>query len=209
MTPTAAARSFATVCVYTGSYRGTDARYAEAARELAEALATRELDLVYGGGRLGLMGVLAEAALAHGVKVTGVIPQALTHREIARLDLADLRVVATMSERQALMAELADGFVGLPGGLGTLAEVTDVLALTQLGLHRKPVGLVDVGEYWASLETQLDRGVHDGFVTPAGRDHLLVDSDPGVLLDRLAAWEPPTADPRVDAPVEAPAAPGG
>jgi uncharacterized protein (TIGR00730 family) len=193
-------RAVRTVCVYTGSYSGTHAGYAEAARGLVAELASRELELVYGGGRLGLMGVLADAALELGVKITGVIPEALTHREVARLDLADLHVVATMSERQRLMAEFGDGFVALPGGYGTLAEVTDVLALTQLGLLRKAVGLLDVGGYWRPFEQQLDVSVREGFVTQAGRAQVLLDTEPGPLLDHLVAWQPPAADPRVAVP---------
>lgn len=197
MSGTRASVTLRAVCVYAGSYPGGGERYARAARGLARVLAERGLDLVFGGGRLGLMGVLADAALAHGVRVTGVIPRPLAHHEIARLDRARLRVVATMSERKALMSALADAFVALPGGVGTLTEVLDALTHTQLGLHRKPVGLLDVDHYWAALERQLDHAAREGFVTPSAREQLLVASNPGALLDGLASWSPPVTDPRV------------
>jgi uncharacterized protein (TIGR00730 family) len=185
------------VCVYAGSCMGGDTRYAEAAWTLVDALAVRDLGLVYGGGRLGVMGELATAALERGIPITGVIPQALEHHELARTDLPNLIVVQTMHERQALMAELADAFVALPGGIGTLAEIVEVLSWTQLGLHRKPVGLLDVADYWNRLADLLAHADRAGFVADAGRGRPVSASDPGELLDLLAAWRPTRPDPRV------------
>jgi uncharacterized protein (TIGR00730 family) len=185
------------VCVYAGSCAGGDARYAEAAWTLVEALAVRDLGLVYGGGRLGLMGELADAALKRGIPVTGIIPQALEHHELARTDLPNLIVVQTLHERQAMMAALADAFVALPGGIGTLAEIVEVLNWTQLGLHRKPVGLLNVADYWNGLVDLLAHADGAGFVADADRGRPVNANDPGELLDLLVAWEPPRPDPRV------------
>jgi uncharacterized protein (TIGR00730 family) len=185
------------ICVFAGSCVGGDAGYAEAACALVEALAVRDLGLIYGGGRLGLMGELADAALRRGISVTGVIPQALEHHELARTDLPNLVIVRTMHERQALMAALADAFVALPGGIGTLAEIVEALNWTQLGLHRKPVGLLNVAGYWNGLVDLLAHADRAGFVADARRGRPVDASDPGELLDLLMAWEPPCPDPRV------------
>ena len=182
---------FHSVCVFCGSSPGANDAYRAQARELGEALATRSLRLVYGGGNVGLMGVLADAALAAGGEVVGVIPRQLVAREVAHMGLSDLRVVQSMHERKALMAELASGFVALPGGLGTLEEFFEIWTWAQLGLHRKPYALLNTAGFFDPLITFLDRLVAERFVRPEHRDVLLVDSEPGRLLDRLAHHQLP------------------
>ena len=189
-----------TVCVYAGSYPGADPRYAEAAEALAQEIGRRGLGIVYGGGSVGLMGVLADAGLAAGVPVTGVIPRALDAREIAHGGLTELLVVETMHERKALMADRADAFVALPGGVGTIEELIEALTWTQLRIHDKPVGLLDAGGYWEPLRATLDWAVEAEFVRPGHRAMLLADDDPAALLDALAAWEPPGLPKFDDAP---------
>jgi hypothetical protein len=177
------------ICVFCGSATGRDPRHAEAARLLGRTLAERGLELVYGGGSIGLMGVVADAALAAGGAVTGVIPRALAARELAHRSLTSLQVVESMHQRKARMAELADGFVALPGGMGTLEELAEILTWAQLGLHRRPVGLLDVGGYYLPLIAFLDHAVEAGFLRPEHRALLLVERLPGPLLDRFAAWK--------------------
>ncbi|HEY2388333.1 MAG TPA: TIGR00730 family Rossman fold protein [Candidatus Binatia bacterium] len=179
------------VCVFTGSSVGARPAYAEAARALAAAILERKLGLVYGGGSIGLMGVIADAVLAGGGEVIGVIPRPLATREIAHQGLADLRVVPSMHERKALMMELADGFVALPGGFGTFEELLESITWAQLGLHRKPIALLDVEGFYGALLALLDRATADGFVRPVYRALVLDDVDPGRLLDRMAAQRPP------------------
>jgi uncharacterized protein (TIGR00730 family) len=179
------------LCVFCGSSAGTRPEYAAAARALGRTLAERGVGLVYGGARVGLMGELADAALAAGGRVTGVIPHALEAREIAHPGLTELRVVATMHERKAVMSELSDGFVALPGGLGTLEELFEVWTWAQLGVHAKPCALLDVCGFYAPLLTFLDAAVREGFVRPAPRAMLLVDDSPARLLDRLGAYAAP------------------
>jgi uncharacterized protein (TIGR00730 family) len=154
-------------------------------------LAERGIGLVYGGGRVGLMGALADAALAAGGEVIGVIPQALLERELGHRGLTELHVVDSMHARKALMGELASGFVALPGGVGTLEELFEVWSWATLGLHRKPCGLLDVGGFFAPLIEFLDRQVREGFIHPAYRAVLLVASTPEALLEAFAAYEPP------------------
>ena len=178
------------ICVFCGANSGADAVYAEAARALARAIAARGMRIVYGGGDIGLMGVLAEAALAAGVAVTGVIPQALIEREGHR-GLPDLRIVNTMHERKALMAELADAFIALPGGLGTLEETFEMLTWTQLGIHRKPCGILNVAGFYDDLIAFLDHAVGAGFLKSEHRAMMVVDNEPQVLLERLAAHRLP------------------
>jgi uncharacterized protein (TIGR00730 family) len=178
------------ICVFCGASTGTDPRHAEAARSLGRAIAGRGLELVYGGGSVGLMGAVADAALGAGGRVIGVIPQVLQIRELAHHGLSDLRVVGSMHERKALMAELSDGFVALPGGMGTLEELSEVLTWAQLGLHARPVGLLDVGGYYRPLITFFDQAVEAGFLRPAHRAILQVAVEPEAMLDRLAAWSP-------------------
>ena len=179
------------ICVFCGSSEGNAPAYAEAARELAKELVRRQLGLVYGGGSVGLMGVLADAMLAGGGEVIGVIPGPLASPELAHPRLSELRVVSSMHERKATMAALADGYIALPGGLGTLEETLETLTWAQLGIHRKPVGLLNVGGYWDRLLEMLAHSVREGFVRTQHADLLLAAESPGELLDRFARWRAP------------------
>jgi uncharacterized protein (TIGR00730 family) len=178
------------ICVFCGASPGNEARYVDAARAVGEGLAQQGIGVVYGGGRVGLMGAVADAALAAGGEVIGVIPQGLVDRERAHPGLTRLDVVAGLHERKARMAELVDGFVALPGGLGTLEELAEVTSWAQLGLHRKPIGLLDVDGYWASLLRWLDEAVEHGFIPPAHRQLIVVAPDGEGLLAAMAAWRP-------------------
>ncbi|HEX6535858.1 MAG TPA: TIGR00730 family Rossman fold protein [Gemmatimonadaceae bacterium] len=191
-------REFRSVCVFCGSSLGANEGYRALARELGAMIASRGLRLVYGGGNVGLMGVLADAALAAGGEVVGVIPQHLVDREVAHAGLSDLRVVRSMHERKALMAELADGFVALPGGLGTMEEFFEIWTWGQLGLHRKPYALLDTAGFFDPLIAFLDRLVAERFLKPAHREMLLVDTDPARLLDRLTRHEVPAVAKWID-----------
>ncbi len=175
------------VCVFSGSSAGTRASYGEAAEELGRAIAGRGLRLVYGGAHVGLMGSVADAALGAGGTVVGVIPRSLVGREVAHEGLTDLRVVETMHERKALMAELADAVVALPGGLGTLDELFEALTWNQLGLQHTPCGLLDTDGYWAPLRAMLDHAVAEGFLGADHRDLVPAAARPAALLDALAA----------------------
>lgn len=181
----------ARLCVFCGSNPGHDPAYAASAAQLGRVLAQRGIGLVYGGGRVGLMGVLADAALAAGGEVIGVIPQALLERELGHRGLTELRVVDSMHSRKALMGELAAGFIALPGGVGTLEELFEVWSWATLGLHRKPCGLLEVNGFFAPLVGFLARQVEDGFIHPAYRAMLMVASTPEALLEAFAAYEPP------------------
>jgi uncharacterized protein (TIGR00730 family) len=181
------------VCVFCGSNAGARPSYAAMAEALGRVLAERGIRVVYGGGRVGLMGKVADAALAAGGEVVGVIPQHLMDREVGHTGLTDLRVTASMHERKALMADLAEGFVALPGGFGTLEELAETLTWSQLGLQAKPFGLLDVEGFYEPLLTFLDHTVGERFVTPEHRALVLSADDPAALLDRLAAWEPGAA----------------
>ena len=178
------------VCVFCGSSFGGREAYAETARALGRELAGRGIGLVYGGGSVGLMGVVADAVLAAGGEVIGVIPRPLATKEIAHQGLADLRVVASMHERKALMAELADGFVALPGGLGTFDELFEAMTWAQLGLHEKPIAVLEVGGYFATFLALLDRATSERFVRPEHRALVIADDDPARVLDRMASWRP-------------------
>lgn len=182
------------VCVFCGSRNGTRDQYVAAARRTGEALARRGIGLVYGGGGIGLMGVLADAAVSAGGDVIGVIPEALMAREVAHRGLTDLRVVASMHERKALMAELADAFVALPGGFGTLEEFCEALTWAQLGIHRKPCGLLNVEGFFDPLLSLFDHAVRERFVSPDHRSLVVVEEDPERLLDALSRWEPPALE---------------
>lgn len=179
------------LCVFCGSSAGETARYVEAAAEVGALLADRGVTVVYGGSRVGLMGRLADAALEGGAEVVGVIPRPLLHREVGHEGLTELRIVESMHERKSLMAELSDGFLALPGGLGTLEEFFEVLTWGQLGMHRKPCGLLDVGDYYRPLVRFLDHAVTEGFLAASHRAMILVDHDPGELLHRMGAYEAP------------------
>jgi uncharacterized protein (TIGR00730 family) len=181
------------LCVFCGSNPGASPAYAEAAAHLGRTLAARGLTLVYGGGRVGLMGVVAGAALAAGGRVIGVIPQALATLELAHGGLTELQVVGSMHERKARMSELSDGFLALPGGIGTLEEWFEVWTWSQLGFHPKPCGLLNVAGYYDHLLAFLDHVTAERFLNEAHRAMAIVGDDPGLLLDRLAAWQPPRA----------------
>jgi uncharacterized protein (TIGR00730 family) len=181
------------VCVYAGSNAGSGPAYAQAAATLAAEMAARGIGLVYGGGRVGLMGVLADTILAAGGEAIGVIPQALVDREVGHTGLTELHTVGSMHERKAKMAELADAFVAVPGGIGTLEELIEVFTWSQLGIHAKPVAVLDAAGFYAGLCGFLDHMVREGFLRAAHRATLLSGSDPGALLDRLEAYEPVAA----------------
>jgi len=175
------------VCVFCGSSRGARPIYVEAARQLARELSQRKLGLVYGGGNVGLMGVLADEMLALGAEVIGVIPETLVSLEVAHTGLRDLRVVDSMHARKAMMADTADGFVALPGGLGTLEEFLEVLTWAQLGMHDKPMGLLDVHGYFEPLLQLLDHAVDERFLRAEHRALISVAMEPGNLLEAMAA----------------------
>jgi uncharacterized protein (TIGR00730 family) len=179
------------VCVYAGSSVGRRAEYTAAARELGVALAARGLELVYGGSNVGLMGELANAALAAGGKVLGVLPRALFRREVAHTGLTRLYEVESMHERKAVMADLADAFIALPGGFGTLDELFETVTWAQIGLHTKPVGLLDVADYFAPLRALISHAIAQGFVPDGHAALLLSAATPAALLDLLAAYIPP------------------
>ena len=179
------------VCVFCGSAAGTNPAYADAARELGGALAARGLALVYGGGRVGLMGQVASAALAAGGTVVGVIPHALALKEIAQDDCTELIVVDMMHERKARMADRADAFVALPGGYGTCDELFEILTWGQLGIHQKPVAILNVNGFFTPLLAWLDHVVTEGLLKPKHRELLLVAEGVPELLATLAAWTPP------------------
>lgn len=179
------------VCVFCGSSLGKREEYTTAARHLGEALVKRGLGLVYGGGHVGLMGVVADAMLALGGEVIGVIPQSLAIKEVAHPGLPDLRIVNTMHERKMLMSDLADAFIALPGGFGTLDEFCEIVTWAQLGMHRKPCGLLNTLDFFDPFLSFIDHAVTEGFVRPIHRDILLVDTDPGRLLDTLQTYQMP------------------
>lgn len=182
------------ICVFCGSSPGARPLYMQAARQLGQTLARRGLTLVYGGAKVGTMGQLAQAALDAGGHVIGVIPRALAEMEVAHTGLPDLRVVGSMHERKALMADLADAFIALPGGLGTIEEFFEVLCWAQLGLHAKPCGLLNVGGYYDRLTAFLDHGVQEQFMRAAHRELVLVEQNEGALLDAFERYQTPHAD---------------
>lgn len=183
------------ICIYCGASHGRRSEYVRAAQSTAEALVRHGLTLVYGGGRSGIMGVLADTVLARGGSVIGVIPDDLFNKETVHAGLTELRVVGSMHERKTLMMELSDALVALPGGLGTLEEICEVLAWSQLGLHAKPCGLLNVAGYFDLYCAFLDHAVEDGFIQQRHRDMLVVESDMEALLERFAGYRAPaTAD---------------
>jgi uncharacterized protein (TIGR00730 family) len=184
------------ICVFCGSSPGARPEYGDAAERLARLLVAEGIGLVYGGGAVGLMGRLADAVLSDGGEAIGVIPEALVAREIGHRGLSDLRVVGSMHERKALMAELADAFVALPGGLGTVEELFEVYTWSQLGLHRKPCALLDVDGYYDGIARFLDHAVEERFLRPEHRELLIVERDPRALLDRLRRFEPEAVTPK-------------
>lgn len=179
------------VAVFCGSNIGARPEYVAAAKSLGRALAARGIGLVYGGSNVGLMAVIADEVLDEVGDVIGVIPKTLVEREVANTALNDLRIVSSMHERKAMMAELADGFIALPGGIGTLEEFFEMWTWAQLGLHRKPCALFNAAGYYDSLLEFLDRSVEEKFVRPVHRQMVIVESDAAALLDRFEAYEAP------------------
>ena len=186
------------ICVFAGSKTGSEQLYEDAARGLGRAIAARGHTLVYGGGGVGLMAIAAETAMAAGGRVIGVIPGALVQREIAHEGLAELKVVRTMHERKAMMSELSDAVVALPGGLGTMDELFEMLTWAQLGIHAKPCGLLNVSGYYDALLALLDHMVDQGFLNPVHRSLLLVDDDAERLLDAMNSYRMPAVEQWLD-----------
>ena len=186
------------ICVYCGSRPGSQPDYTKATETLARALVKRNFEVVYGGASVGTMGVLANTVLAEGGHVIGIIPQSIVDRGVVHRGLTDLRVVASMHERKALMAELSDGFIALPGGIGTLDEVVEILSWGQLGLHRKPCGLLNVRDYYRGLIDFLDHALAERFVTKEHRDMTLVVEEPERLLERFEHDKAPAVVKGVD-----------
>jgi uncharacterized protein (TIGR00730 family) len=182
------------ICVFCGSSSGTRQNYQQAAQAVGRLLCRRGIELVYGGGNVGLMGVLANACLDEGGRVIGVIPQALADRELAHTGLTELRIVSSMHERKALMADLSDAFLSLPGGYGTWEEFFEVLTWSQLGIQRKACGVLNVDGYYDPLLAMADKALSEGFIRPIHRDSLLSDADPERLLDRLGNHDVPALD---------------
>lgn len=180
------------ICVYLGSSPGARPAYTAAAEHLAQRLAARGLGLVYGGAQVGTMGVIANAAIAAGGEVIGVLPESMQTKEIAHTEITELHVVGSMHDRKIMMMDLADGFIVLPGGSGTLEELFETYTWLQLGLHRKPIGLLDVDGYWSKLIMFLDHAVEEQFIRRDQADLLMVDDDADRLLDRFEAWRPPS-----------------
>lgn len=183
------------LCVFCGSSQGNRPEYEQVTQAFGRLMANEGLQLVYGGGDIGLMGALADAVMDAGGEVIGVIPDALLAREVGHRGVTELRVVESMHERKALMADLADGFVALPGGLGTFEELCEILTWAQLGIHTKPVGLLDIAGYYDHFAALLDHAAAEGFVRPAHRDLLLVETDGEVLLRRMYEYRPPAVAP--------------
>jgi len=179
------------ICVFCGSSFGNRPEYRQAATGLGTLLAERGLELVYGGGNVGLMGAVADACMTAGGAVTGVIPKSLLDKEVGHHGLTRLEVVDSMHTRKARMAELADGFIALPGGFGTFEELCEILTWAQLGFHVKPAALLDVAGYYTPLLQMFDRARDEGFVREVHRGLLLADTDPAALLDRMATYQAP------------------
>jgi uncharacterized protein (TIGR00730 family) len=183
-------RPFTRICVFCGTNPGARPDYGEAARALGRLLAERDIELVYGGASVGIMGELADAVHENGGHVTGIIPQQLMKKEAAHTGIPDLIVVASMHQRKSQMADMADGFIALPGGIGTLEGFLEILTWGQLGIHGKPCGLLNVAKFFDPLIRFLDQAVKEGFLTREHREMILIESDPAALLDRLQAYAP-------------------
>lgn len=179
------------ICVYCGSSPGERPDYRNAAITLAAEIVSRDLELVYGGSSKGIMGVIADAALEHGGRVCGVMPHSLVRKEIAHDGLTELHVTETMHERKAMMADMSDGFVALPGGFGTLEEIIEVLTWGQLGFHQKPCGLLNIAGYYDRLSEFMAHAEQEGFIKPVHRSMLFVMSDASTLLDEFEGYTPP------------------
>ncbi len=183
--------SFSRICVFCGSSPGTSPAYIQAAQALGRELAQQQIGLVYGGGSIGLMGAVARAMESRGGDVTGIIPAALVPKEVSGTPIGRLEIVDSMHERQARMGQLADGFIALPGGFGTFEELFVTITWFQLGIHAKPIGMLNVAGYFDPLRMLIERAVEAGFIRPAYLHLLVVSSDPADLLDRMATHEPP------------------
>jgi uncharacterized protein (TIGR00730 family) len=186
------------ICVFCGSSTGSRAIYHDAAHSLGRALHKRGIGLVYGGGNVGLMGVVADAVMESGGNVVGIIPEALVKRELAHRTVTELIVVRSMHERKAKMAELSDAFIALPGGYGTFEEFCEIITWAQLGMHRKPCAILNVEGYYDPLLALFDRGVDEGFIYPANRRLVIQETDPGRLLDLMACYSPAQTEKWID-----------
>jgi uncharacterized protein (TIGR00730 family) len=182
------------ICIFCGSNSGARPAYAQAATALAQHLANLGIGIVYGGGNVGLMGILADAALAAGGEVIGVIPHSLFAKEVGHADLSQMHIVGTMHERKAMMADLADGFIAMPGGWGTFDEFCEILTWAQLGLHHKPCGILNVEGYYDTLLAMFDHSVAEGFLKAAYRPMILTSSDPVDLLDKMQHYRAPVLE---------------
>ncbi|MBB6521283.1 TIGR00730 family Rossman fold protein [Pseudoteredinibacter isoporae] len=182
------------ICVYCGSNPGKSPEYIEAARTLARELVKHNIGLVYGGASVGIMGEIADTVLESGGEVIGVIPQALVEKEVSHHGLTELKVVNSMHERKSMMAEISDGFIALPGGLGTLEEIFEVLTWSQLGFHQKPCALLNAKQYYSKLAEFLDHAVEQAFIKATHREMLMVEEDPIALLHTMLAYKHPTVD---------------
>ncbi|MFT5208403.1 MAG: hypothetical protein ACI9CE_000117 [Flavobacterium sp.] len=182
------------ICVYCGSSSGKSPEYLEYASVLAGAFVARNIGLVYGGANVGIMGELANTVLEGGGDVIGVIPQSLVDKEVSHQGLTELKVVDTMHERKAIMAEISDGFIALPGGLGTLEELFEVLTWSQLGFHKKPCGILNINHFYEKLSLFLDHAVDEEFIKPIHREMLLVEDEPEVLLAAMENYRAPAVD---------------
>jgi uncharacterized protein (TIGR00730 family) len=189
---------FRRLCVFCGSSKGAREIYLLAAQQLGRELAARGIELVYGGGNIGLMGAVANAVLNAGGRVTGVITEHLTTFEIGHLEIHDLRVVKTMHERKAMMAELSDGFIAMPGGIGTYEEFFEALTWAQLGIHAKPCALLNVDSFYDPLLSLMNHAVEERFVRAAHRDSIIVEREPVALLDRMAKHHAPQVNKWID-----------
>jgi uncharacterized protein (TIGR00730 family) len=186
------------ICVYCGSNFGERGSYIEAAQDLGVKMAEREITLIYGGGNVGLMGAIADSVLAAGGKAIGVMPQALVDKEVAHTGLSELRVVGSMHERKSLMADLADAFIALPGGLGTLEEFCEVATWTQLGFHNKACGLLNIDGFYDGLLSFLNHATTEKFIRPEHRGIVLTGEDPVELIEKLSQFEVPTVHKWID-----------
>jgi uncharacterized protein (TIGR00730 family) len=184
-------RPLTRICVFCGTNAGARPAYGIAARELGRVLAEQEIELVYGGASVGIMGELADSVQEHGGHVTGIIPQQLMEKEAAHTGIRNLIVVASMHQRKSQMADMSDGFIALPGGIGTLEGFFEILTWGQLGIHAKPAGILNVERYFDGLTGFLDHAVREGFLTQAHREAIIVESDAPRLLDRMRAYAPP------------------
>jgi len=182
------------ICVFCGSSPGNNSKYTKSARKLGETLTEREITLIYGGSNIGLMGEIANSMIRRNGKVIGIIPQVLVEKEVAFTHLQDLRIVNSMHERKALMAKLADGFISMPGGFGTLEETIEMLTWTQLGIHKKPIGLLNVEGYFDRLCEFIDHMVSENFLVQGFRDMVLMDANPDGLLEKMLKFSPPQID---------------